>query len=148
MNRFCKGLCLLTGVLVLGATAMAQNMEIALHAVDGRNGKPLANRHLLVFTGLSTDAVKSEATHEDLTTDKDGLATLPISAAETQWIQVWVDGLTLCQSIPNQNSFSVSLIMSKGLSTPNNCGALVRKDTPSHFVVFARPSHFMEKMRW
>ena len=148
MNRLFKGMCV--GVLVLGATAMAQNVEIVLHAVDGRNGKPLANRRLMVSTGVPGDSARGWVPNGDLTTDKDGLATLTISAADAKWIQVWADFLTLCQSHPNSNLFSVSTIMSKGLSTPNDChrGPLALKDTPGGFVVFARPATFMEKMRW
>ena len=71
---------------------MAQNINIMVQALDGRNGKPLANQHLLVFTGASEGAVKSHAVHTSLTTDKNGFVALTISASETQWIQVWADG--------------------------------------------------------
>jgi len=148
MNRLFEGMCVLIVLFVLRATALAQNVEIVLHAVDGRNGKPIANHHLLVTTGMSGDAVRSWTNHVDLETDKDGLATLTISATDAKLIQVWVDALTLCQSDPNHVSFSVSTIISNGLSTPNNCGPLRLKDTPGHLMVFARPATLMEKMRW
>lgn len=158
-NQRCKkemaaiGICLLVGAFLFSAVLKAQNVEMAktvdivVQALDGRNGKPLGNQHLLVFTGMSSKAVKSHAEHTSLTTDKDGLGTLTVYPTETQWIQVWADGRVLCQTDPNQTSFSVATIMSKGLTAPNTCSALVREPTPGHFIVFARPAYFMEKMK-
>lgn len=136
-----------TTILTAQTGATAKTIDIVVQALDGRNGKPLANQHLLVFTGLSGDAVKSHAEHTGLTTNKDGIGTLTIYPAETQWIQVWTDGRVLCQLDPNQGSFSVATIMSKGLSTPNTCSDYVREPTPSHFIIFARPARFTEKTR-
>ncbi len=127
---------------------MAQNAKIVLHVVNGKNGKPIANHRLIVSAGVPGESARSWVPNGDLTTNKDGLATLTISATDTEWIQVWVDHLSLCQSDPNGHLFSVSTIMSAGLSAPNNCSALVLKDTPGHFVVFARPATFREKMGW
>jgi len=132
---------------------MAQNparentLDITVQVLDGRNGKPLADQHVLVFTGMSSNAVKTHAAHTGLTTDKDGVGMLTIYPAETQWLQVFADGRVVCYPDPNQSSFSVETIMSKGLATPNNCSALVREPTPGHFIVFARLASFREKMK-
>jgi hypothetical protein len=153
INRLNIGVCFLVVALLSSGAAVAQRgataktMDIVVQALDGRNRKPLANQHLLVFTGVSSDGVKSHAEHTGLTTDKDGLGTLTIYPSETQWIQVWADGRVLCQQDPNQNSFSVATIMSKGLATPNTCSALIREPTPGHFIVFARPARFSEKIK-
>ena len=127
--------------------AMAKTLDIVVQVLDGRNGKPLADQHVLVFTGISSDAVKTHAQHTGLTTDKDGIGTLTIYPGETQWLQVFMDGRIPCFPNPNQSSFGVSDIVSKGLVTPNNCSALVREPSPGHFIIFARPAHFMEKMK-
>ena len=147
VNRMCQGMLLFAGILVLGATTIAQSTQIIVRAVDGRNGKPLANQHLLVFAGKSPDGVREQETHFDLMTDKDGLTTLTITSPEIKWIQVWPDGQVLCQTGPNSTSFSVGEIMSTGLKTPNTCSSLVREVAPGHLVVFARPATFAEKMR-
>jgi hypothetical protein len=153
MNRLRMGTCLLVGLFLFIRVVMAQNkamensMGIVVQARDGRNGKPLAHQRLLVFTGESSSSVKSHASHIGLTTDKDGLGTLTINPSEIQWIQVWADGRVLCQPNPNERSFSVATIMSKGLTAPNNCSALLREAAPGHFVLFARPARFMEKMK-
>ncbi len=153
MNRLCVGIYSVAGAFLFVAILTGQNggvkktIDIQVQAVDGRNGKPLAKQHLLVFTGISSDAVKSHAEHTGLTTNKDGLGTLTIYPAETQWIQVWADGRVLCQSDPNQNSFSVATIMSQGLTTANTCSRIARVPAPGQLVVFARPAHLMEKIK-
>lgn len=153
VNRLCRGVLPIAGLFLLNATFLAQNpdtaksINIVVQALDGRNGKPLANQRLLVFTGLSLDAAKSHAEHTSLTTDKEGIGALTIYPAETQWIQVWADGRVLCQPDPNQSGFSVPMIMSTGLAAPNNCGPIARKPLPSHLVIFARPGRFIEKIK-
>lgn len=147
MNGFLKALCVLAGSVGIGAVAMAQDSHIVVQAVNGRNGKPLANQHLLVFAGESPESVSQHKKQFELVTDKEGLADLTIAPSDVRWIQVWVDWHVLCQSEPNSKSFSVAEVLSTGLSTPNTCGPSIRKLTPGHFVVFARPAHFWEKMR-
>jgi len=148
-------LCSLAGMILLSTAMKAQNggrettltLNIALQVLDGRSGKPLAGQHVLVFTGLSSNGVKTHAAHTDVTTDKDGAGTVTIYPAETQWLQVFVSGRVLCYTDPNQISFSISEIVSKGLLTPNNCSALSHEASPGHFIVFARPARFMEKIK-
>ena len=127
----------------------AKSIDIVVQALDGRNGKPLGNQHLLVFTGLSSDAVKSHAAHTGLTTDKDGVGTLTLYPAETKMVQVSADGRVLCQypTLMIFVGFSVLTIMSKRLATPNNCGPLVRVPKPGHFILFARPARLAEKLK-
>ena len=48
-----------------------KTLAITVQVLDGRNGKPLADQHVLVFTGLSADAVKTHAQHTGVTTGKD-----------------------------------------------------------------------------
>ena len=70
---------LLAGLLMLSTTiATAQTLAITVQVLDGRNGKPLADQHVLVFTGLSAAAVKTHAQHTGVTTDKDGMGTITI----------------------------------------------------------------------
>ncbi len=137
----------LAQVLLASVMVWAQENRIVVQAVDGRNGKPIANSRLLIFSGETTEDVKQHRNHSDLVTDAGGLATLTFSSAEVKWIQIFVDGSVLCQTEPNSKSFSVGEIMSTGLKTPNTCNSLATEAAPGHFLVFARPAHFMEKMR-
>jgi len=140
------GLFLLLGLVGIGTVAMGQGKQIVVQAVDARNGKPIANQHMLVFGGDSPEAAKQHKSQYELTTDKDGVATLTL-ATGTEWLQVWMDWHVLCQSEPNSKSFPVRDILDSGLSTPNTCSSASEKAVPGHLVVFARPAHFWEKMR-
>jgi hypothetical protein len=147
VNGFVKTLCVLAGSVGIVAVAMPQDSHIVVQAVDGRNGKPLANQHLLVFGGESPESVRLHKKQFELVTDKEGLAELAIAPNDVQWIQVWVDWHVLCQSEPNSKSYSVAKVLSTGVGTPNTCGSSVPKLIPGYLVVFARPAHFREKMR-
>jgi hypothetical protein len=142
-----KGICLLALLAIASvAVAIAQNTEIKIEALDGKSGKPLANQRLVIFGGESAEAATFHHTAFDVTTDERALADLKFDPAKTRWIQVWTDGMTLCQSKPNVRSFSVDTILTTGLSAPNTCGSLVHVATPGHFTVFARPASLREKM--
>ncbi len=141
-----RGLCLLLGLIGVGTAAMGQDRQIVVQAVDARNGKPIANEHIVVFGAGSPEPVRQRGSQYELTTDKDGLATLTLSP-ETQWLQVWIDWYVLCQKEPNSKSYPVRDILVSGLSTPNTCSSVSEKAALGHLVVFARPAHFWEKMR-
>lgn len=141
-----KGLFLLLGLIGICTVAMGQDKQIVVQAVDARNGKPIANQHLLVFGGDSPQAVEQHKSQYELTTDTDGVATLTL-ATGTEWLQVWMDWHVLCQSEPNSKSFPVRDILASGLSTPNTCTSVSKEAAPGHLVVFARPAHLWEKMR-
>lgn len=146
MSRLRNKLCLLVCLVGIGAAAMAQDKQIVVQAVDGRNGKPLANQHLLVFGGDSSESVRQHKKQYEVVTDKHGSATLMLVPG-TQWLQVWMDWHVLCQKEPNSKNFSVADIFASGVSAPNTCSSASQKAMPGHLVVFARPAHFWEKMK-
>jgi hypothetical protein len=152
MNLICAGISSLALMLWFSGIALAQDaketqsINIVVQAFDGRNGKPLANQHLLVFTGPNRAAVISHASNMELTTDKNGSGAFSLDPAEVRWIQVWADGRVPCQPNPNQESISVATITSKGFAELNNCSAVVHEASPGQFIVFARPKRFAEKM--
>lgn len=147
MKGLIPTLCVMAALLGGGGAATAQESHIVVRVVDGRNGKPLANQRLLVFAGNSPETVRGHKENFDLITDKEGVADLRIVSPDMRWIQVWVNFHVLCQSRPNARSFSIAEILSKGVSTPNTCGSPRAQPTPGKFIVFARPTHFWEKMR-
>jgi hypothetical protein len=144
---------LLAGALVICGVLSAQNvgmekaLKITVQVFDGRNGRPLADQRVLVFTGLSARAVNTHGTHTDVMTGKDGSAAVAIFPAETQWLQVFADGRVLCYPGPNQSTFRVETILSNGLATENTCGSLAKMPASGDFIVFARPAHFMERIK-
>ena len=133
-------------LISLGAAAFGQNKQITVHAIDGRTGKPIAKQHLLVFGGDTPEAVRLHKKRYELTTDKNGSGPLTL-AADTEWLQVWVDGSVLCQKEPNGKSLSVAGILATGVNTANTCGSVTEKLMPGRLIVFARPASLWEKMR-
>lgn len=136
-----RELCLLLGLIGIGTAAMGQDKQIVVQAVDARNGKPISDQHVVVFGGDSPEPVKQSESQYELTTDKQGLATLTL-APGTEWLQVWIDWYVLCQGGSGSKSFSVREILVSGLSAPNTCSSISEKAVPGHLAVFARPEHF------
>lgn len=126
----------------------AQRSSITLAAIDGRNGKAMPHQRLLVFMGSSQEEVRFHKLSADVMTDEYGRAVLQIPQDSVQWIQVFADFHTLCQSEPNSRSLSLEEVFSTGESTPNNCSAFRQELKPGQLTVFARPPTFREKMAW
>lgn len=126
----------------------AQGFSITLAAIDGRNGKAMPRQRLLVFMGDSQEDVRLHRQSKDVTTDEHGRAVLQIPQNTIQWVQVFVDFQTLCQSEPNKRSFSLAKVISSGETTPNDCSSFRQELKPDQLTVFARPATFREKMAW
>ncbi len=146
--RILKSL-LVSGLMLVNGTGIAvgEDAQITVQALDGRNGRPLMNRRLLVFVGGSEEEVRLETRHFELVSDKAGIAHLTVSPPKILWLQAWPDWYILCQHTPNHNTFSVAEILSNGQVAPNTCGAAAQKPVPGRFTLFARPAHFWERMR-
>ncbi len=132
--------------IISAGRVIAQNAAIKIQGLEGKTGKPLASQRLVIFGGESAEAATFHHTAFDITTDEWGIAELKFDPAKTSWIQVWADGMTLCQTKPNVGSFSVEKILTTGLSAPNSCSSLVQAAAPGHFIVYARSSSIREKM--
>jgi hypothetical protein len=137
-------------VLFLGmisGAADAQSKPLSVEVLNGNNGKPAANLHLLVFMGESAKDIRLQKIAVDLLTDKDGMATLTLSPDKIHLLQFWPDDETLCQASYNGTVFSVEEIMTTGTKATNTCGTLVKEAVPGHLVLFARALTLKEKMR-
>jgi hypothetical protein len=151
MNKLLAAICQvgLVGVMVgMGPISMCSDGQIVIQVVDGRNGKPIPREHVLVFQGATAEDIRALNSHADLQTDANGVALLTIEDPSISLILVSVDWHIVCEEKPNTKTYSIEEIKRTGLSTQNKCGLLVRKNEPDHFVVFARPAHFWEKMRY
>ena len=124
----------------------AQESHIVLEVINGKNGKLLANQHLIVFWGNTVNDTIANKAHSDVTTSRDGIAYLSVNAS-MQWIQVWPDWRILCQSGPNSNAFNVNNILTKGAIMPNTCGKAVASPKPGELVIFVRPLNLWERMK-
>jgi hypothetical protein len=152
MTRFCGYIAVVLAVLwpgcLLAGHAGAQNSErtIKLKALDGRNGKPITNTHLLVFAGGTVEELRQHSQNFDLFTDQNGDAELVLTSDSLRFVRVWVEGMTLCQSRPNAVSLNVEQALAKGLLAPNECGNLRASNAPGQLFVFARPATLREKI--
>jgi len=133
-------------IFVAHAGAQSADRTIRIEALDGRSGKPITNTHLLVFAGGTVEELRQHSEHFDLHTDQNGNAELVMTSERLRFVQVWVDGKTLCQSRPNSVSLSVEQALAKGLLAPNECGNLRVSSAPGQLFVFARPATLREKM--
>jgi hypothetical protein len=137
---------MLFGLVLLHA---GSSDTIVIQVLDGKSGKPIPNEHLLIFQGATAEDVRAQKNpSKALKTDANGVAILPLDDPSILKIQVWVDWHVLCQEKPNEQSYGVENIRKTGLSSPNNCGSLVRENTPNHLIVFSRSARPWEKMRY
>jgi hypothetical protein len=141
-------LCAALALCLSVAHAGAQNSvrTINIEALDGRNGKPIVGIHLLVFAGATVEDMRQHSHQFDLYTNESGKAKLVLTSDSLDFMQVWADGETLCQSRPNLVSLSVKQVLDKGLQAPNNCGKLHVSTAPGQLLIFARPATLREKM--
>jgi hypothetical protein len=130
------------------AAGFAQSSEMTIHALNGKDGRPLVRQRLLILGGKTAKAARLDETHFEVTTDEKGLAKMYFDPATTRWIEVFADFMTLCDSKPNLVQFSVDAILSTGVAAPNNCGTVLQQLKPGEFTVFARPPTLREKMAW
>lgn len=142
MARFVK--CIMFCALTV-AGASAQQAYFSIRLVNGKTGQSLGGIRLLVFGGSTPEGARFQDHSFTVTTNKDGVAQFQ-DTASVSWVQVFADGLTLCQDKPNLHSFSVEEIVKRGVVTPNKCGKLNITPTSGYITVAARPSSFMEKM--
>lgn len=139
----------LMAIVSVEVRAEAQNggHGVTVRAVDGRNGRPFKNSHLLIFGGSSPQELFQHAEHFDLHTNEHGIAKLAPVPKSLRFLQVWVDGATPCDSSPNTVALSLEQILRQGLSAPNSCSSLREPAEPRQLLIFARPATLAEKMR-
>jgi hypothetical protein len=114
------------------------NDPITVRILGGRNGKPLANSHLILIAGYDTRDIHEQLYRQESLTDAQGQVRLSKQLANLPWLQVWVNKKMLCQTSPRAASFSVELIRRDGVSAPNRCGTATTDDAPGVFNVFVK----------
>jgi hypothetical protein len=145
-KRLTNRIAIMVCIIGFGVAAMAQEKSVVIRVVDGRNGRPISNEHVMVSVGANPEEVREMKRHIDLRTDDKGVAILQVDSASMSRIQAWVDFHIQCQQTANDSSYSLEEIMKIGVSTPNNCGSASVGNSANNFVVFARPAHWWEKM--
>jgi hypothetical protein len=136
---------LLLALLVPTFCAFAGNGTVEIYVVNGKNGKPVANTHVLVFQGVSTEDITQLKHSIELRTDSDGVAVLSKDAMP--WLRVSVDWHRPCQKYPRGGIYPLATIVDTGLVTPNTCSSITAKASPGKLYLFVRDETFLEKMR-
>ncbi|QHN02112.1 hydroxyisourate hydrolase [Granulicella sp. WH15] len=137
---------LLSFYLCIASKLPAQSKNLSIQILDAKTGKPIANNHVLLFFGTTTDDLRSLGQHAELTTNKDGLAPLPETAKTSTLLQVSVDWHQLCGTDFASRTIELESIVNQGVSV-NHCTIRTFQTTPGRLVIAVRPETLMEKMR-
>jgi hypothetical protein len=137
-------LALLCALLMVPCVSHAQTVEIHIRIINGKNGRPIKNETLRVWT------TRNHVDADLWPTDATGLILLKVDGAA----QIALDENlnASCRTLPaNQQSFqllySVAEILSKGISTDNSCGTIRVAAKPGELILFERPFTLMEKVK-
>lgn len=160
-------------IFVICSGGMLQAQEVRIRVLNGRNGKPIRNECLNVWTGISHGA------HMVAVTNQDGVAILHIVGAvvetnngcagwpaqisggpEIDGIMVSADRYVACQEnskpIPGQPPtdplqtmpfYPIRSILQFGVSSSNECGKIREKAKPGELIFFVKPRGFWGSLR-
>jgi hypothetical protein len=137
-------LALLCALLIAPCASRAQTAEIHIRIINGKNGRPIKNETLRVWT--TRDHIDADLWPTDAT----GAVLLKVDGAA----QIALDENlnASCRTLPaNLQSFqflySVAEILNKGISTENTCGKVLVAAKPGELILFERPFTLMEKVK-
>jgi hypothetical protein len=137
-------LALLCALLIVPCVSHAQTAEIHMRIINGKNGRPIKNETLRVWT------TRNHVDADLWPTDATGSVLLKVDGNA----QIALDENlnASCRTLPaNQQSFqllySVAEILNKGISTENTCGTIRVTAKPGELILFERPFTLMEKVK-
>lgn len=169
-----RRIAFLLGVLAVGATLHAQEVQIKIKVLNGRNGQPLAKS--CVYVQVWTNAREFSA--GEVATDRKGVARIRLSydgASHGRKESACFRGATVdtvlrygnsIDIIPNRDkaadcrpprnkwgtrdySYPVQLIVQRGIVLANRCGKAAATPTPGEVILFAKPVHWWSlKVVW
>ena len=137
-------LALLCALVIAPCVSHAQTAEIHIRIINGKNGRPIKNETLRVWT--TRDHIDADLWPTDAT----GAVLLKVDGAA----QIALDENlnASCRTLPaNLQSFqflySVAEILNKGISTENTCGKVLVAAKPGELILFERPFTLLEKVK-
>jgi hypothetical protein len=135
---------LLCALLIVPCVSHAQTAEIHIRIVNGKNGRPIKNETLRVWT--TRDHIDADL----WPTDANGAVLLKVDGNA----QIAVDAnlYATCRTLPqnqqpSQLLYSVAEVLGKGISTENTCGNIHVAAKPGELILFERPFTLLEKVR-
>ncbi|MGC9159093.1 MAG: hypothetical protein ACP5FH_08880 [Terracidiphilus sp.] len=135
---FATALAQMAALAGLGVESFPVNhtAPVVVRILNGKDGQPIAYQHLLLIAGYDSRDLREQTFRQEMLTDARGQVRLSRQMENLPWLQVWVEKQPLCQAHPRQDSFSVGVIRTFGLSAPNRCGTVTAQDVPGVFTVF------------
>jgi hypothetical protein len=137
-------LALLCALLTMPCLSHAQTAEIHIRIINGKNGRPIKNETLRVWTTrnhIDADLWPTDATGSVLL-KVDGNAQIALDENLNASCRTLPANLQ-----PSQFLYSVAEILNKGISTENTCGAIRVAAKPGELILFERPFTLMEKVK-
>ena len=135
---------LLCALLIVPCVSHAQTAEIHIRIINGKNGRPIKNETLRVWT--TRDHVDADLWPTDAT----GSVLLKVDGNA----QIAVDAnlYATCRALPqnqqpSQLLYSVAEVLGKGISTENTCGNIHVAAKPGELILFERPFTLLEKVK-
>ena len=145
MNRiltFCFGVPVV--LLAAGACGadevfpVVHNEPIAVRVVNGRDGRPVANAHVLLVAGYDRCDIQLGLWREEALTDPEGKVQLSSGFRNLPWLRVRVARRRLCNADADGAAFSVERIRRDGQSAANRCGTAAVENVPGVVTVFVK----------
>ncbi len=135
---------LLCALLMMPCPSRAQTAEIHIRIVNGKNGRPIKNETLRVWTArdhIDADLWPTDATGAVLL-KVDGNAQIAVDA------NLYANCRILPQNQqPSEFLYSVAEVLGKGISTENTCGTVRVAAKPGELILFERPFTLLEKVK-
>jgi hypothetical protein len=128
---------------LLCSSLRAQTLHVQI--VDGLNGKPIANQHLLVFGSEDEKlALVEHPRRTEFVTDAEGFVTFSQVASTVRAVVIFVDWHHPCSKT---RTFNLEQVFSEGVVSENSCKRSIKRvATPGTLVFFVRDETFLEKM--
>jgi hypothetical protein len=116
------------------------NEPIAVRVLDGKDGKPQANEHVVLVAGYDRRDLGMGLWREEVLTDSEGMVRLSNALTNLPLLRVQVIKRRACEADGAKAAFSVDRIRRDGLSAANRCGTAVAPDAPGVMTVFVKPT--------
>jgi hypothetical protein len=120
------------------AFPVVHNEKIAVRVLDGKDGKPQTQLHVVLMAGYDKHDLSVGLWRQEALTDGQGMVRLPNAFRNLPLLRVQVLRRRGCEPDSDQAAFSVDRIRRDGLSGANRCGTAVAEDAPGVFTVFVK----------
>lgn len=131
---------MLRAILILLCSIDANTgFHALLHVIDGRTGKPVRNKHVVIISGQSLADLNEHKRIIEANTDARGEAAVTLYSGDL--FRIWVDWSVPCdKKLP---LYTADTIAREGEVSANTCGS-VRATTqaPGNLYIYVRPENF------